>query len=221
LAEAELQEEMDIKYGDCRGIYSIRRWINSRIVLTLLRILLGIILLSDLSFQATYNTVHQFAVIQAGQSQMNASLAHERFFNISDVPGFWWYFPSLLVDAQVSQSVQPLSCSGPSCNAFFLPGPLSTVLFDPTLPNITNSEYSEATSYIQPNAPGYQFDYFPIDKNVDPAFTLDDCHVYGDSTLAVQVCLKKSNASLLAGIPLISCIDNSMEFMSVGADRCE
>lgn len=184
-----------------------------RISLTLLRVALGIILLSDISFKATYHTVHEFPVVQSGQSPMNASIANDSWFNFTGPREFWWYLPSILADGKLSGSISPLHCSGEQCTSFFLPGPLSTIIFEPTLPNITESDYSTASAYIQENAPGYQVEFYPIDETRDPMFTLEDCQVYGGSTLAINICLKKSDISLLAGT--LSCLkyNSSLEYV--------
>jgi hypothetical protein len=167
-----------------------------------LRFALGIVLLSDVSFAPTYRSIHQFPVLQAGVAPMNTSFLNTDWFNVTATDVFWWNFPSILADGKVSRAVDPISCSGESCTAFFLPGAIQNIIFDPTFPNISNADYSTATSYIQQNAPGYQIDFYPIEET-DPPLTLDDCRVYGVTDVAVQVCLKKSNSSLLAGIPFI------------------
>jgi hypothetical protein len=176
---------------------------------------LGIILLSDVSFKATYRTVHEFPVIQAGQSPMNTSIVNAPWLNITAPPEFWWYLPSILADGKLSHPVPPINCSGNECSSFFLPGTLSTIIFDPTSPNITESDYTNAKAYIQEDAPGYQVEFYPIDETRDPSFTLDDCRVYGTSTLAVNVCLKKSETSLLAGSPSLLTTKDSMESLSL------
>ena len=130
---------------------------------------------------------------------MNTSFVQTRWFKDTATDYFWFYFPSLLSDGKISHPVAPVSCSGASCHAFFLPGPTSIIRFDPTSPNITESDYPDATSFIQQNAPGYQIDFYPIDETKDPPVTLADCRVYGLSALAIQICLKQSNSSLLAG----------------------
>jgi hypothetical protein len=163
---------------------------------------LGILLLSDLSFKPTYRIIHQVPVLQAGLSPMNTSFAQTSWFPDVATDYFWFYFPSLLSDGKVSHHIAPTSCSGPSCEAFFIPGPSATIRFDPTSPNITDSLYPEAAAFIQYDAPGYQIDFYPIDETQDPAITLDDCHVYGFSGLAIQLCLKQSNSALLAGTSL-------------------
>lgn len=59
--------------------------------------------------------------------------------------------------------------------------------------------WAEAGTLIQYDAPGYQIDFSPIDEIRDPAVTLEDCHVYGLEGLAIQLCLKQSNSSIIAG----------------------
>jgi hypothetical protein len=165
--------------------------------MTVVRVVLGVILLSDISFRATYRNVHQFPVMQSGLSPINTTWAHASGFNRTATSDFWWLYPSILADGKTSRSVTPISCVGEFCAGFFIPGPLSIVLFNSTTPNIMTGDYPSATSYIQQDAPGYQIDYSPID--IDQSSAWDDCRVYGISDLAIQLCLKNSNSSLLAG----------------------
>lgn len=173
---------------------------NDRILLTLLRCALGVLLLSDVSFESTYQTVHQFPVLQAGLSDLNTTLIQLPELNLNSTATslFWWYYPSLLADGKLSRPVSPLSCSGEACTSFFLPGALSTVVFEPDMPNITEVDYPTATTFIQNDAPGYQIDFYPVDEN-DPPLTLNDCRIFGITTNAIQICLKMTDASFLAG----------------------
>ena len=174
--------------------------------MALVRSCLGILLLADISFLPTYRAIEKFPVLQAGVSEMNSTFPRVHGFDDVATPTFWWYYPSILADGKVSRSVTPLGCSGERCSSFFLPGPLSTVLFDPDMPNITESDSPAATYFIQNDAPGYQVDFQPIDENKDPPIVLADCRVFGLSIAAVQICLKAANSSLLAGTSLkISC----------------
>jgi hypothetical protein len=171
-------------------------------------------LLSDVSFKPTYRTVHRVPVLQAGLSPMNTSFAQTSWFNEIAVDFFWFYFPALLSDGKISHSVFPVSCeSGPSCEGYFLPGPTSVIHFDPTSPNITEALFPEASTFIQYDAPGYQIDFHPIDEN-DPVMIIGDCHVYGLPGLALQLCLKQSNLSLITGNVSLNSADSSLEFMS-------
>lgn len=172
-------------------------------MLTMIRVALGVILLSDVSFKPTYRSVHQVPVLQAGLAPMNTSFVQTQWFHDIATDYFWFYFPSLLLDGRISHSLSPVYCSGPSCDGFFIPGPTSVIRFDPTAPNITNSLFPDASAFIQYDAPGYQIDFYPIDERYDPSMTLSDCHIYGVGGLAVQLCLKQSNSSLLAGKSLL------------------
>jgi hypothetical protein len=168
----------------------------------LLRVALGVVLLADVSFQRTYHSVHQIPVLQAGLPPMNTTFPSTDWFQITATDYFWFYFPALLADAKISEPVAPVSCTGLGCQGYFLPGLPSYIHFDPTTPNLTATEYPDATTFIQQNAPGYQLDFSDIDVNKDPSVTLEDCRVYGLSILALQICLKQDNNSMLAGTTL-------------------
>ena len=84
--------------------------------------------------------------------------------------------------------------------SYFLPGLISTIAYDPSQPSITTGSFPNAVSFIQNDAPGYQVDFVPINTETDPPMTSDDCKVYGISSLAVQVCLKKVDTSFMAGM---------------------
>jgi hypothetical protein len=119
-------------------------------------------------------------------------------FNITATAQFWWYFPAVLSDSLTVQPATPLNCSGDQCQSFFFPGSMRNILLDPKLPPIGSNEYPGAISYMQNDAPGYQIDYSPLDPTDSP-ITLADCRVYGIEIMAIQICLRKSNNSLLAG----------------------
>jgi hypothetical protein len=125
-------------------------------------------------------------------------------FNQTATANFWWYFPALLTDSKRVHPIAPVHCSGEMCNSFFIPGSMPGIKFDPSQPNITKQDYSNAIAYIQEDAPGYHVEFYPIDTENDPSLSLSDCRVYGISFMAVQVCLKKVNHSMLAGILNIS-----------------
>jgi hypothetical protein len=120
-------------------------------------------------------------------------------FNLTATADFWWYFPALLTDTKRVKSVAPLHCLGANCDAYFLPGSMSSIVLDPNEPPIGKEEYPNAISYIQDDAPGYQLDFYPIDRINDPNMTLNDCRVYGVDIVAVQICLKATGGSMLAG----------------------
>jgi hypothetical protein len=130
---------------------------------------------------------------------MNTSVAQVGGFNLTATAEFWWYFPALLTDSKRVKAGTPLNCSGQNCNSYFIPGSMSSIDLDPNQPTIAKQDYPKAISYIQNDAPGYQLDFYPIDRVNDVSMTLDDCRVYGVDRVAIQVCLKETGGSLLAG----------------------
>jgi hypothetical protein len=189
----------DLGYGEVKGIYVTHGLANMRILLLLLRSVMGILLLADVSFQPTYHAVEQFPILRSGLSALNVSLVNTDLFNLTSTAEFWWYFPSILSDSQRTIGVPPVSCSGDTCHSYFLPGSMAAILLDPNLPAITPATYPDAVAYIQNDAPGYQLDYYPVDVDA-PGITLDDCRVYGLDNLALQICLKNGESSLVAGM---------------------
>ena len=73
------------------------------------------------------------------------------------------------------------------------------VVRNKSIPQLAPNDYPNALGYIQNNAPGYQLEYYPIDRVKDPSMTLANCAVYGVSNVAIQICLKNSGSSLMAG----------------------
>jgi hypothetical protein len=163
-------------------------------------VILGVLLLSDISFKATYPGEYQFPIENAGLPPLNTSVVYTNDFNITATAVFWWYFPAFLTDSKRSRAVAPLNCSGQYCNSYFLPGSWVNVVPDPNLPPISANEYPKATAYVQNDAPGYQLEFSYIDRVNDPKMTLDDCQLYGVEDVAVQICLKEAGQSLLTGI---------------------
>ena len=128
---------------------------------------------------------------------MNASVVNEPDFVYWGTGNFWWHFPSM---TSYSLPVAPLRCSGKLCQSYFFPGLVSLMRFPQNATPITDDYSPYATTIVQKNAPGYQFDFYPIDSQRDPAIILNDCRVFGIPIVALQLCLKKTNdSSLVAG----------------------
>ena len=80
---------------------------------------------------------------------------------------------------------------------------MSGIKYDNNTAPIPQNQYPKAVAYIQDDAPGYQIDYQRIDRVNDPSMVMDtDCRLYGVPQTAIQICLKKVDQSLLAGIPI-------------------
>ena len=98
------------------------------------------------------------------------------------------------------RSVRRLSGSEGVFGSYFLPGGFGKIHFDTTLPHITMHNFTDAGTFIQADAPGYQVDFAPVDDSVDPHLELKpDCRVLGLPQVALLVCLKEANSSLIAG----------------------
>jgi len=172
-------------------------------MLTLLIFLLAFVLLSDVSFEHTYRGQQTIPVLQAGLTEMNTTLVDDPTFQDFATPNFWWHFPAM---TSYSYPVEPVRCSGKTCQSYFFPGLISLIQFPPNAPPISDNDFPLATTIVQENAPGFQMDFYPMNELTDPSITLADCQVFGIPVVAIQLCLKKTNdSSLLAGnVPMRS-----------------
>ena len=127
-------KEMNIGYGVHRGTPRCMSLI-CRIILTLLRAMLGVILLADVSLKPSYHEIENFPILQAGLTPMNTSLVNDPNFQLIATGNFWWHFPSMM---SYGHSIAPVSCSGTLCQAFWSPGTMSLVRFPAGAATITN-----------------------------------------------------------------------------------
>lgn len=95
------------------------------------------------------------------------------------------------------RAVAPLNCSGDGCSSYFMPGLMSTIVFDSTQPSF--DKYPEGRALIQDDAPGYQVEFSPVDSEDHSPVMSTDCRVYGINKLAIQICLKSAGNSFIAG----------------------
>jgi hypothetical protein len=170
---------------------------DTRVVYAIVRAALGIILLSKVTFIASYPEVYQSSVNRAGLSALNASIVNVAIFRAKATSDFWWYFPSLMTNSAELISTAPVTCSGPDCFSYFLPGAMSLVAFDPALPYIGKENYTEAGAFIVHDAPGFQMDFFSVSENV--TFKTDECHQYGIDAAAIQICIQRNGNNLIGG----------------------
>ena len=189
----------DTDCGEVNGKLKLIATLISRIFFAVVRCVLGVLLLSDISFQSTYAGVTTFPIEAAGIAPLNTSVINTQFFNQTATAEFWWYFPALLTDNKRVRPTSPINCSTSDCLSYFMPGSLSSVVLDPSLPPIPATQYPKAISYITNNAPGYQIDFQKIDRVNDPNLMMSDCRLYGWEATAIQICLKTDGHSILAG----------------------
>jgi hypothetical protein len=215
-------EGTDTDCGEVNGKLKLNSTLISRIFFAVVRGVLGVLLLSDISFRSTYPGVTTFPIEGAGVAPLNISVTSTEHFNETATANFWWYFPALLTDNKRIRPAAPLNCTTTDCLSYFMPGSLSSVILDPSLPPITANQFPKAISYITNDAPGYQLDFQQIDRVKDPNMMMSDCRLYGWETTAIQICLKSVDNSMLAGKPILENSSNrSMEFMSQRSQKSE
>jgi hypothetical protein len=171
----------------------------ARLIFVIIRLALGVLLLSDISFQPAFRIVDQFPIEGAGVPPMTSAVTNYPFFSYLVTPKFWWYFPAVLIDGKSAIPIPPPSnCTSDKCSSYFMPGYITSVNYTEGY-NLTDSNYTNADTFITIDAPGYQLDFGPLEPD-DPPVTLQDCRVYGYNELAVEICLKKTdNSTFIAG----------------------
>ena len=175
---------------------------------------LAVLLLSDVSIQPTYTEVYQSPVVDAGLSPINTSLSESYHFNEYSIIEFMWYYNTIFSDTRNVRAVEPVSCSqGAGCKSYFMPGTPAKIIPVRSLPQATNGNFTNAISFIQHDAPGYQLDFSPIERDCPPMYSRD-CRLYGTSSNAIQLCLKCVNASFMAGTP------NPSNLLTVAWNAC-
>lgn len=205
-------------FGEFRGNITLDCVLKRRLLFVLLRVALAILLLSDVSIQPTYTEVYESPVLYSGLSPINATVITQIYdFNGFAINEFFWYYNTIFSDTRNTRVVEPLNCpSEEVCISYFMPGSPSKISADRSQPQITTQNFTDATSFIQHDAPGYQLDFHPI-ENDDPPMSLTDCKLYGTSSIAIQICLQQVNASFIAGNLQFSSITHcSVEFVSRG-----
>jgi len=174
---------------------------NCRLLFVLVRAALAFILLVNINFTTTYPHVYESGILYAGLSPLNTSIA-EGGQNLDVTSEFWWSFPSLMTDQAAVAAVPPLTCSDsdPSCVSYFLPGTITQLVYNSSLPPILKTNFTDATALIVTDAPGYQIDYTEIPGN-ETTLLDSDCQVYGMPFAALLICLKNTEDGLIGGIP--------------------
>ena len=165
----------------------------------LLRLALAVLLLSDFSIESTHTEVYESPVLDAGLSPINTTLTQSYGFNDFALIEFFWYYNTIFSDTRNVRTLEPLNCPpGEACSSYFLPGTPEKLVAGFTQLQITTENFTDATWFIQHDAPGYQIDFSAIEREVPPMH-VSDCKLYGASSSAVQICLKSVNTSFMAG----------------------
>jgi len=180
--------------GVVKGCSKIAQRPYNRIFFLCLRSLLGFILLSEISIKSTYHDILTFGLQTAGLTPINATLAEDDITRLV----FWYNLPNFIPNSKYVVPIDPISCSGSGCNAYFAPGGLEDILLENyTNPEIPLEYYPEADSYLQKDAPGYQIEFDSSVAGLE--LSVDDCRVYGTQDLAIAVCIKSDKDSIVMG----------------------
>jgi hypothetical protein len=165
----------------------------------LMRGVLAFILLANINFVTTYRTVFQSGILHAGLAPINSAIANGGL-NLGATAEFWWSFPSLMTDQAAVTTVPPLTCStsDDSCVSYFLPGTVTQIVYDPSLPPILKQNFTDAGALLVNDAPGYQIDYSSIASD-ELAVQVGDCQIYGMPWAALLICIRSIGNSLIGG----------------------
>jgi len=161
---------------------------NCRIFFILLHAVLGVLLLSRVTFENSWRPIQSLQFSGSGLTPINASLANE-----SSPLDFWAWLYGLLASPNYAIGVPPLHCSGTNCSSYFLPGPIYTIEGI----DLPLSFHPEAPLLVLDNSIGYQIEYYP--PAIDNTFAGAVCKSYGVNSYAVSICIKQSGSDLLAG----------------------
>ena len=167
---------------------SLPRSSNCRIFFLLLHAVLGVLLLSRVTFENSWRPIQSLQFTGSGLTPINASLVNE-----ASPLDFWAWVYGLLASPNYAVGVPPVHCSGTNCSSYFLPGAIYTI--DGTY--LPLSFHPEAPLLVLDNSIGYQIEYYPL--AVDDAFVGASCKSYGLNPYAVSICIKQSGTDLLAG----------------------
>jgi len=179
-------------------------------VQALIKAVLSVVLLYNVTFETVYVKVGPTYNVYAGMPPFNVSLATSE--TASGIAlNFILYAQSLLSD-RTSAIAFPPSTSGckeaqDDCFSYVIPGQLDSSLIISGTKDSGNatgvqyySEDLDVTTYVALNTIAYQLEYFPI-RDV-PEWDNSDCQIFGTADfVAIKICLKNVNDYLVAGNP--------------------
>lgn len=173
------------------------------ILSAIVRVVLGVILLSSVQIDPTYLLIGQGVSVIAGLGQFDVSLALSTPGNFVAL-WFMLHISSLLVDPRIAIPAMSTSTAcqkpGDDCVAYILPGELDWIKINGTdskiLIDVDNPD--DATSVLVENAPGYLLEFSSF-QNIS-VFGEADCRIYGASYgRPLNLCLKNVEDVLLGG----------------------
>jgi hypothetical protein len=182
--------------GRIHSIWGLIRYIfwffNTRLFLIVLHLGVGVVLLADVTIQTTWSDVaNQFQANLTGLSPFDPELAVA--FHEAQI--YWQYYPAAFTDDTLVTTIPPVTCAGTDCLSYFFPGGLGVISPNPA----EQTGHQGATGVIVYDTPGYQIEYYPISTSEAVLNRDSDCHVYGWSGAALQICVKQSGNDIITG----------------------
>jgi hypothetical protein len=115
---------------------------------------------------------------------------------------FQMYAKDIIMDTTLVQMISPMTCSGPNCTSFFLPGGLDLVRLAEGGSNATifqKPATNGRSTFIVNDAPGYHLEFFPIP--VGSVFDqAKECVTYGGiDKEAIYICVAARGIQIYAG----------------------
>jgi len=188
-------------YSTVGPLQLMDNFLTCRLGLVLIGLLLGVILLADVSFQTSYipSTTKQF--VKGGLGPFNTTLLSS---HSDDLPvTVFANIRGLLTDSsRVSSTPSTISyCQGASspveCWTVLLLGGLDFLIPEPV--GASAEETMGGTSYVVESVSAYSLEYFPI-QNGEIILEDSDCTTYrAPPSIALEVCIKNINDDLMIG----------------------
>ncbi|OBT75014.1 hypothetical protein VF21_06337 [Pseudogymnoascus sp. 05NY08] len=181
-------------------------WALQKIIAMGLVTLLGLVLITDVTFKNMYTAVHFAAAVPvvAGLAPLSIEfLPYVLPSLISVYAGSYTY--GFLTDPRFVANMEPINCKGDTCLSVFLPGGLHTVRVASGDKNSTlfKGELGDGKyeSIIVNQAPGYQVEFYDLPDNYK--FKNEECTIYMDeigfSNYGLYVCIATYGSDLLSG----------------------
>jgi hypothetical protein len=162
------------------------------------QIALGSILFIKVSTSAWYDALHDIPGIQSGLLPINISTIFVPF-QPGLGPSLSFQFAGILSDSsRVTEAPFPTECAGrSSCVSYYFPGSIDFT-YNLTAPILDSSQYSDATTYIQVDAPGYQVSFYPLNTSERLYPVTSSCYFSGLENFGLQICVVQNGSRLLA-----------------------
>ena len=184
---------------------------DDSIIQTLIKVVLSVILLSNISFETMYARVGSIQNIYSGTAPFNLSLAYQAGASEIISETFMGYTGNLLFNTisvvPFPPSTSTCKAAGENCFSYIMPGDLGVVEEF----SYGMLDHNGSTTFVSMKAPAYLLEYYPVQGDV--VFENSDCldfetllSVSSDPSFVIgsllRICLKNTGNDLIAGFSL-------------------